>query len=227
MNRLVSSLDRLALVSFSDAHSLEKLGREATVIQGFPERTSLWESLNGGSGLLGTIEFFPEEGKYFLDGHIKCGPPLTPTETQENKGLCPVCGRAVTVGVLNRVQALSDRNSPPLEILKPDWHILPLAELLSQVLDVGPGSQKIKKCYRSIIEVFKNEIYFLLEADLREIEDFGGSLLALAVEKMRLGQVITSGGYDGKFGQVILLDENDRKKHSDFGKLLENLSFKK
>ncbi|MDR3204948.1 MAG: UvrD-helicase domain-containing protein, partial [Deltaproteobacteria bacterium] len=210
MNRLVSSLDKYALVSSSDAHSPEKLGREATVIEGELTFNSLKEALAGGPALGGTVEFFPEEGKYHLDGHASCGPAITPEKTSELGGLCPVCGKPVTVGVLSRVLELSDRKEPPSQILKPDWHILPLSELLTQVLDRGPASKEISQAYAKLVGEFGSEFNLLLSVPLSDIEAFAGKVMARAVEKTRLGEVETSGGYDGVFGKITVLSREER-----------------
>ncbi|MDR1545654.1 MAG: UvrD-helicase domain-containing protein [Deltaproteobacteria bacterium] len=210
MNRLVSALDRYALVSSSDAHSPEKLGREATALEGELTFAALKTALAGGPNLAGTVEFFPEEGKYHLDGHADCGPALTPRQTRELGGLCPVCGRPVTVGVLSRVLELADRELPPPELKKPDWHILPLPELLGQTLDRGPTSKDVIEGYRKLVGEFGHEFRVLLSTPLSDLSDFAGPILARAVEKMRLGQIEASGGYDGKFGVISVLSREER-----------------
>ncbi|MDR1309610.1 MAG: UvrD-helicase domain-containing protein, partial [Deltaproteobacteria bacterium] len=209
MNRLVSALDGYALVSSSDAHSLDKLGREATVIEGPASFEGLKRAFAGGPNLLGTVEFFPEEGKYHLDGHAQCGPALTPAETRACRGLCPVCGRPLTVGVLSRVMDLADREAPPAGML-PDWHLLPLAEILSQTLDVGPAAKEVSRAYQRLVAEFGSEYRLLLEVPVADIRDLAGPVLARAVERMRLGDVEASGGYDGKFGQISVISREER-----------------
>ncbi|MDR1658608.1 MAG: UvrD-helicase domain-containing protein [Deltaproteobacteria bacterium] len=210
MNRLVSALDGYALVSSSDAHSPEKLGREATVFDGPLTFENLRQAIRGGSNLIGTVEFFPEEGKYHLDGHAQCGPALTPAQTAEAGGLCPVCGKPLTVGVLSRVYELADRTEPPPEILKPDWHILPLAELLGQVLDRSPNTQVVRQAFDRIVAEFGSEFRLLLQVPLDDIKSFAGPVLAKGIEKMRLGQVEAQGGYDGVFGRITVLSRSER-----------------
>lgn len=210
MNRLVSALDGYALVSSSDAHGCEKLGREATVIEGPLSFEALSRALHGGPELIGTVEFFPEEGKYHLDGHSGCGPGLAPAQTREVGGICPVCGKPLTVGVLSRVYELADRDAPPAEIMRPDWHVIPLAELLGQVFDTGPGSKAVLTAYQRLIEEFGAELSILLETPVELIREKAGALLARAVQKMRAGEVEVAGGYDGVYGQVKVLSDSER-----------------
>ena len=204
MNRLISALDPYALISSSDAHSPDKLGREATILKGPLTRESLWSALAGGPSLGGTVEFFPEEGKYHLDGHLGCGAVLTPAETKALGGLCPVCGKPVTIGVLHRVTELADRQVP-LSNRLPDFHLIPLVEILGQALGVGPKSKKVQVVYEKIIGEFGNEFKFLLESPLEDIEDAAGPLLRLGIERMRRGEVEAQGGFDGQFGKVLVI----------------------
>ncbi|MDR2611283.1 MAG: UvrD-helicase domain-containing protein [Deltaproteobacteria bacterium] len=213
MNRLVSRLDPYALVSSSDAHSPDKLGREATVIAGPPDVRALAGALRGGPELLGTVEFFPEEGKYHLDGHAGCGPAMTPEETRRLRGICPACGKPLTVGVLNRVMELADRQAPPEGSLRPDWHILPLREIAGQCLGRGPGTVAAREAEGRLLAAFGSEYGVLLEASLDDLEAAGGTLLRLAIQRMREGRVTARGGYDGVFGTVEAVGEEDRREH--------------
>ncbi|MDR1085899.1 MAG: UvrD-helicase domain-containing protein [Deltaproteobacteria bacterium] len=209
MNRLISALDKYHLISSSDAHSADKLGREATVIAGPPDRDKMWAALTSGDGLLGTVEFYPEEGKYHLDGHAHCGPALSPAQTIEVKGLCPVCGKPLTIGVLSRVLQLADRTEPGPRL--PDFHILPLQELLCQVLGQGPTTQAVHSAYDRLLKIFESEFNLLMEVPLDELSSEVGPLLALGIERMRTGQVLTSGGFDGRFGTIEVLSARDRE----------------
>jgi DNA helicase-2/ATP-dependent DNA helicase PcrA len=219
MNRLISALDKYFLVSSSDAHSAEKLGREATVLAGEPSQPGLWAALTEGKGLMGTVEFFPEEGKYHLDGHSQCGTVLTPAETREVKGICPVCGQMLTIGVLHRVMELADRDEPPERL--PDWHILPLPELLGQVLGQGPGSGAVAAGYDRLVAKFGSEFNLLLNVPPETIEAEAGSLLALGIRRMRQGDVRAAGGYDGRFGVIEVLSDRDRQEARGQGFLFE------
>jgi DNA helicase-2/ATP-dependent DNA helicase PcrA len=220
MNRLVSALDSRALISSSDAHSPEKLGREATIIRGPLTRTALAEALAGGQALGGTVEFFPEEGKYHLDGHADCGPPLTPAETRALGGLCPVCGRPLTIGVLHRISQLADRDRPGGPRL-PDQHLLPLAELLGQIFGRGPTSRGPTRSYELLTREFGGELPLLLEAGLDDLGTAGGPLLRLGVERMRQGRVTAVGGFDGRFGTITAIGPEDRAALAGQGRLFQ------
>ncbi|MDR1080286.1 MAG: UvrD-helicase domain-containing protein [Deltaproteobacteria bacterium] len=219
MNRLVSRLDRYALVSSSDAHSPDKLGREATAISGPPDVRALRSAILGGPELLGTVEFFPEEGKYHLDGHSSCGPAMTPEETGKLKGICPVCGKPLTVGVLNRVMELADRRSPPDGSLKPDWHILPLREIIGQCLGRGPDTVGVRDAEAKLLNAFGSEYRILLETPASDLALAAGELMGLAVTRMREGKVTAKGGYDGVFGTVEAVSEEDRREAGGSGTL--------
>jgi uncharacterized protein (TIGR00375 family) len=222
MNRLLSSLDPYLLVSSSDAHSPDKLGREATILEGSFNAKTLKEALTIGKGLHGTVEFFPEEGKYHLDGHAGCGPALLPEETRKYKGICPVCGKPLTVGVLSRVMELADRLTPPPSLMKPDFHIFPLTELLGQVMGQGPNTKGVTEAYQKLLKLFPSEYNILMEAPLEKIEKEAGSLLRLGIERTRKGEVITRGGYDGIFGVVEAISEEDRREDKGLGSLFES-----
>ncbi|UQZ89659.1 hypothetical protein C4J81_10740 [Deltaproteobacteria bacterium Smac51] len=221
MNRLVSALDKYPLISSSDAHSPDKLGREATILKDELTWANLSAALKGGPSLGGTVEFFPEEGKYHLDGHLSCGPAMTPAETRANGGLCPVCGKPVTIGVLHRVSELADRETP-LEDRLPDYHLIPLAELLGQVWGVGPKSRKVVDSFNRLIGEFGNEMTLLLETPLEDIESVAGPLLRLAIDRMRRAEDIeASGGFDGQFGTVRAITAEDRATYGGQGLLFE------
>ena len=221
MNRLVSALDSYALISSSDAHSPDKLGREATILNGDLTWTGLAAALQGGSSLAGTVEFFPEEGKYHLDGHLNCGPPLTPEETRKNGGLCPICGKPVTIGVLHRVSELADRSTPLADRL-PDFHLIPLPEILGQVFGQGPKSKRVMAGFDKLVAEFGSEFKLLLETPLEDIETAAGPLLRLAVDRMRRGEITAQGGFDGQYGIVTAVGPEDRAAMSGQGRLFED-----
>ena len=152
MNRRLSMLDRCLLVSNSDAHSPAKLGREANVLEGPLSYPALRRALETGEGLHGTVEFYPEEGKYHLDGHRRCQCCLEPAETAALGGRCPVCGRALTVGVLSRVEQLADR-AAPAPLPRPFESLIPLPEVLADCLGVGPASKRVQETYISLIRL--------------------------------------------------------------------------
>ncbi|MEW5721866.1 MAG: UvrD-helicase domain-containing protein, partial [Thermodesulfobacteriota bacterium] len=203
MNWRLSFLDAYILVSNSDAHSPDKLGREANLFETDLSYPALVRALKGEGGFGGTLEFFPEEGKYHLDGHRKCARSLHPEETRRLGGLCPVCGRPVTVGVYSRVLELADR--PAGE--RPDgacgYHsLIPLTEVLGEILGVGPRSRKVDLVYADLLRELGPELYVLREAPPADVARAGGELLRIAIERMREGRVIAEGGYDGEYGRI-------------------------
>jgi ATP-dependent DNA helicase UvrD/PcrA len=208
MNRLVSDLDRYLLVSNSDAHSASKLGREANLFDTDLDYPHMVRAMKGEKGFSGTIEFYPEEGKYHLDGHRKCRVRCEPLETRERGGLCPVCGKPMTVGVLNRVHELADREKP---ILTREVHsLIPLTEILSELLDCGPATKRVVNHYEELLRNLGPELGILMEVPLDRIENSGGPLLAEAVRRMRQGMVIRDGGYDGEFGRIRLFSPAEK-----------------
>jgi len=209
MNRMLSSLERFLLVSNSDAHSCAKLGREANIFDTVVDYDSMLNAMIHKTGFLGTIEFFPEEGKYHLDGHRKCGVRLYPAETRKSEGLCPKCGKPLTVGVLHRVYELSDRESPSASL--PFSSLIPLSEILSEILDCGPSSKKVASVYDDLLVRLGPEIHILMEAPVEEIDRAGGPLLAEAVRRMRHNRVLKQEGYDGEYGVIRLFDESEKR----------------
>ena len=214
MNWRLSSLDPFALVSSSDAHSPSKLGRECTVFDTTMSYDGVYNALSGknADGLSGTVEFFPEEGKYHVDGHRKCGVRFMPEETAAHKGLCPACGKPLTVGVLSRVEELADRKSgskPPRS--RPYKSLVPLIEIIAEALDFGPASKRAVETYQMLISKTGSEFSILLEADIKEIARAGGGLVAEGIRRMRSGEVTIDAGYDGEFGTVKLFTDAERK----------------
>jgi DNA helicase II / ATP-dependent DNA helicase PcrA len=207
MNRRLSALDPYVLVSNSDAHSPAKLGREANLFDTHLDYDHLLKAMIQKTGFEGTIEFFPEEGKYHLDGHRKCRTRLLPAQTMERKGLCPVCGKPITVGVLHRVYELSDREAPAA--LWPFWSLIPLTEILSEILDCGPSSKKVAAAYGDLLGRLGPEMVILMDTPPEDIDQAGIPLLAEAVRRMREGRVIKEEGYDGQYGVIRLFDKSD------------------
>ncbi len=208
MNRLISSLDTYVLVSNSDAHSPSKLGREANLFDTALDYPHMISAMAGRDGFLGTVEFYPEEGKYHLDGHRKCRVRCDPRETEERKGFCPVCGKPMTVGVLNRIYELADRDEP---IITKDVHsLIPLTEILSELLGCGPATKKVMIRYEQLLSDLGPELEILMETPLTALEERGGELLAEAVRRMRKGEVIREAGYDGEYGRIRLFSPAER-----------------
>ncbi|MBE5801927.1 MAG: hypothetical protein E7319_06520 [Clostridiales bacterium] len=225
MNRCLSMLDKYQLVSSSDAHSPAKLGREATILEGTPDYSALKRALETGDGLSGTIEFFPEEGKYHLDGHRLCNCCLEPEETIANGGKCPVCGRRVTVGVLHRVRQLADRQQPTTG--KPYECLIPLAELLAECLGVTAASKKVERGYMELLTRIGPEMTILRNAPVEQIEEAGGSVVAEAIRRLREGKVYCQGGYDGEYGRIRVFAEGEAQLAGGQLSLLDALSMKR
>ena len=211
MNWKVSKLDKYRLVSNSDAHSPSKLAREATVFDTNPDYFSVMKALKTGDGYVGTVEFFPEEGKYHEDGHRKCEVCLTPDETKKYNGICPVCGKPLTIGVLNRVMELADRDLK--SDFKPEtagrvFSLVPLAEILAEILQVGAQSKSVTTEYERLIQKFGPELFILQDAPVEKIEK-DSPMLATALSRLREGKVIKHAGYDGEYGVIKLFEPDE------------------
>lgn len=210
MNRQLSALDKYQLVSNSDAHSPAKLAREANILDTELSYSGLRRALETGDGLAGTIEFFPEEGKYHLDGHRACKCRLAPAETRALNSLCPVCGRKVTVGVQHRVDELSDRISAEKNALKPFESLMPLEELIADCLGVTAASKKVRVAYNAALEKLGSELYILREAPLENVSAQCGALVSEALRRLRAGDVVREAGYDGEYGKISLFRPGER-----------------
>ncbi|HEX5495717.1 MAG TPA: UvrD-helicase domain-containing protein [Mycobacteriales bacterium] len=205
MNWRVSSLDSYRLVSNSDAHSPPMLGREATAFGTDLDYFAVRDALRTGEGYRGSLEFFPEEGKYHLDGHRKCEVRLEPGQTREHGGRCPSCSRPLTVGVLHRVEALADRpDGARPEHAAPFRNLVPLPEMVGEILGVGPKSKRVDGQVSGLVARLGPELTILTETPVAEIERAGGPLLAEAVARLRRGEVVRDAGYDGEYGRIRL-----------------------
>ncbi len=209
MNWHVSKLDKFRLVSNSDAHSPSKLAREATVFNKAPDYYSIMNALKTGDGYEGTVEFFPEEGKYHEDGHRKCNVCLTPEETKKLGGICPVCGKPMTIGVSYRVNELSDRTEiiTPPETAGNVYSLVPLQEIISEIMQVGPSSKSVTMEYEKMINKFGSELAILQDIPTDEISK-QSTLLGEAITRLRAGKVIKHAGYDGEYGVIRLFEDN-------------------
>ena len=213
MNWRLSSLDSLTLVSNSDAHSPRKLGREANILDAEVSYDSILSALKTRKGFAGTIEFYPEEGKYHADGHRACGVCLSPEETIRHNYRCPVCGRKITVGVLHRVEKLSDRKEGYRPEGAPSYSsIIPLEEIIAETKKTGVNSKAVEKVYAQLLEEFGNEFTILLEVPVVNIESIGFFQLADALSRMRANLVSIAPGYDGEFGKIKLFEEVKKKE---------------
>ena len=224
MNRRVSQLDSYLLVSNSDAHSPQKLGREANLLSCGVTYGELKHALETGEGFEGTIEFFPEEGKYHLDGHRACGCCLEPEETNALNGRCPVCGRKLTVGVLHRVDELADRREPgPLS--RPFESLMPLPELLANCMQTGAASKRVQGAYLEMLKRYGPEFYILRELPLDVAERDMGPGVAEALRRLRAGQVHKQAGYDGEYGVITVFEPHELELLEGQTSLLELAGF--
>lgn len=222
MNWRVSALDRYALVSNSDAHSPAKLGREACVFETALDYFAMRRALETRQGYGGTVEFFPEEGKYHFDGHRKCGVCLPPEETRRRGGSCPVCGKSMTLGVMYRVCELADR--PELALAPPPRatpfrSLIPLDEILAEVHGVGPQTQTVRRKYEELVARLGPELVILESLPLEDLARAAPPLLAEAIARMRRGQVMRRPGFDGEYGTISLFTEEERRGHAMAGLL--------
>lgn len=207
MNWRLSKLDKIILISNSDAHSPAKIGREANIFDTEINYKAITEAIKTGKGFLGTVEFFPEEGKYHYDGHRACGIRLSPKETIKRNYLCPVCSKKVTVGVMHRVEILADREEgrkPPQA--PPFKSIIPLQEIIAEINKSSTQSKSVSNLYIKAIHNLGSEYSILLTKDLKEIERFN-ELLAVAVDRMRKGKIAVEPGYDGEYGKIKVFGE--------------------
>lgn len=214
MNRCVSALDRFALISNSDCHSPGKLGREANLFATTLDFFSLRDALrtNRRGTFRGTVEFFPEEGKYHADGHRGCGVCLDPAESRRLGLLCPVCGKPLTVGVLHRVLELADREAPVFPDDAPEvFSLIPLPEVLAEICGSGPGSKRVQVEYGRCVARFGSEFALLLSTPVEEIRR-ESPLLGEAVERMRGGRVLRRPGYDGEYGTIRLFADGELER---------------
>lgn len=210
MNWSVSKLDRFRLVSNSDAHSPSKLAREATVFNTEPDYFSIMNALKTGEGYVGTVEFFPEEGKYHEDGHRKCNICLTPEETKSLNGICPVCHKPLTIGVSYRVNELADRSgnfNPPVTAGKV-FSLVPLPEIISEIMQVGVSSKSVEREYERIINKLGSELSILTKIPVKDISGVS-ELLGEAISRLRSGRVIKQAGYDGEYGVIRLFEPGE------------------
>ena len=209
MNWRISKLDRYQLVSNSDAHSPSKLGREANLLDIDCSYEGLYQAIQTGEGLEGTVEFFPEEGKYHFDGHRKCGVSLSPVEAERLGGICPVCGKKLTMGVDHRVEQLADRAEG---FVKKDGKkyesLVPLPEVISACMGYSTASKKVQGCFEQMLQTLGTEFDILRNVPSEDIKSCAGERIAEGIENVRNGKVKRIPGYDGEYGKIQLFDEN-------------------
>jgi len=222
MNWRISALDKITLISNSDAHSPTKLGREANVFDTEISYPAIIETIKSKDPqkFLYTIEFFPQEGKYHYDGHRMCGISLSPAESKKYNNICPRCGSPLTIGVLNRVDSLADRP----EGFKPENAIpfkslIPLAEIIADVLGQGVGTIGVDKEYKNLIEKFGNEFSVLIDVPRQELETITLPEITEGIIRVREGKVFIEPGYDGVYGKIRIFSKGEQKTLSGQGTL--------
>jgi len=214
MNWRLSALDRITLISNSDAHSPQKIGREANVFDteiSYPAITNAIK-LKDPQKFLYTIEFFPQEGKYHYDGHRLCGISLSPQESKKYNNICPNCGKLLTIGVLNRVESLADRP----EGFKPENAIhfkslVPLAEIIADALGMMTGTKQVEGEYKNLIDKFGNEFKVLIDVPRQDLEAVALPEITEGIIRVREGRVFIEPGYDGVYGKVRIFSKGEQK----------------
>jgi uncharacterized protein (TIGR00375 family) len=222
-----SALDRITLISNSDSHSAPHIGREANVFEGeelsyqsIVQAIKYRGSAPANLKLIYTIEFYPQEGKYHYDGHRLCGISLSPAESKKYNNICPVCGKPLTIGVLNRVEKLADRP----EGFKPENAIpfkslIPLEEIIADAVSQGVGTIEVEKEYKNLIEKFDNEFNVLLNAEGKDLERITLPEIAEGIIRVREGKVFIEPGFDGVYGKIRIFSKGEQKALSKQGTL--------
>ncbi|MFA6421966.1 MAG: endonuclease Q family protein [Candidatus Buchananbacteria bacterium] len=214
MNWRVSMLDDITLLSNSDAHSLNNLGREANVFDISPEKLSYDEIYRiikekDKNNFLYTIEFFPEEGRYHVDGHASCKYFANPEESEKNKNICPVCLKPLTLGVLHRINDLCDRKIIPEKIKIPYKNLIPLQEIISEAVSVGKNSKKVLAIYFDAVKKY-SEFEILIDLDEKELFKIFDKEVVNAILNVRNGNVLINPGYDGVYGTVKIITNSKK-----------------
>jgi uncharacterized protein (TIGR00375 family) len=217
MNWRLSALDRITLISNSDAHSPQKIGREANVFDAELSYPAIIKAIKekNPQEFLYTIEFFPEEGKYHYDGHRNCNISLAPKESKKYNNICPVCGRPLTIGVMNRVEELADRPEGfRPENLIPFKSLIPLEEIIAESLNQGLAAKRVGEEYQNLIKKFGSEFKILLDVSAQELGAAAPPEIAEGILRVREGRVSIEPGYDGVYGKIRIFSQGEQKNLS-------------
>ena len=207
MNWRLSSLEKITLISNSDAHSPNTIGREANIFDCEVSYAAIMDAIKSKKGLVGTIEFFPQEGKYYYDGHRSCGVSMGPEETIRHKYLCPICGRKVTMGVMHRIESLADKKigfKPRGK--RPFYSVVPLRDIIAETMSLGAKSRAVAREYTRLLQELGNELSLLTTTPLTDIGRAGSPRLAEAIARMRKGDVAITPGFDGEYGKIRIFN---------------------
>ena len=209
---------KVTLISNSDAHSPVKLGREVNVFDTELSYSAIRDAIikKDKSKFLYTIEFFPEEGKYHYDGHRLCKISMSPEQRKKVKGICPKCGRKLTIGVLSRVDELADKKDGfvPSDAI-PYKSLVPLKEIIAEAMGIGPQTKGVEKQYQTLIQKFSNEFNILLDVPFEELSKFTLPRVAKGIKRVRSGKLIIEPGFDGEFGKVKIFQEDEKETKQD------------
>ncbi len=233
MNWRLSKLDKIALISNSDSHSLAKIGREANILDTELSYAGIMEAIKNGAPeklknlkteklknkFVATIEFFPEEGKYHYDGHRICGKVFSPEESRKHKNICPVCGKPLTIGVMNRVEKLADReikteskgNYRYLDNYTPYYNLVQLDEIIGGAYGIGVASKKVSEEYQKMIKTFGSELKILLDASIDDLKSRADFRVVEGIKRVRDGNLKIRPGYDGEYGAVKIFTDEEKK----------------
>ena len=209
----IPDLRNITLLSNSDAHSPEKIGREANIFDTDLDYYSIINAIKNKKGFLGTIEFYPQEGKYYGDGHRACNIYMDSKDSLRYNETCPVCGKPLTVGVMNRIEKLADKSEgfiPDNAI--PFRSIVPLKEIIGEALGIGPGTKGVDSEYQKLISSFKSEFNILLEVSFEEIKEVVSSNITEGIKRAREGKVNIQPGFDGEYGKVKIFSEVEKRE---------------
>jgi uncharacterized protein (TIGR00375 family) len=221
MNWRLSALDNITLISNSDAHSPNKMGREANCFACALEYKEITRVIKekDPAGLLFTVEFFPEEGKYHYDGHRNCNVHFTPQESREHHDICPKCGKQLTVGVMHRVEELADRPEGfvPKKAI-PDIHLIPLEEIIAEAQGQGVGTKGVDKEYMRMVEQGESEFAILINLPSEEIKKIASPKVYEGIMRVRKGELKIVPGYDGVYGRISIFPKEGEAEKPPEGK---------
>jgi len=218
MNWRWSQLDRFSLISNSDSHSPSRIGREANVLNCDLSYRSIIDTLKSKDKdrFLYTIEFFPQEGKYHFDGHRLCGVSFSPKETRAHNTICPKCGKRLTIGVMNRIEQLSDRSDDyVLSNAIPYKNLIPLDEIIAEAKGINKTTKAVGAEYRMAVSKLAPELYILLKIEKEELEKKLPKRIAEGILRVREGRVILKPGFDGEYGKISIFTDDERQQKQE------------